>query len=330
MKKTLLRLFYLASVVVLVVACNKDKIDQDTATPQALEKPISVVNGRLVFSSKESFEATIGTLKKQQNQLRKWESQFDGFTSMNTAYENLTESDFEKMAAANTTDGYENIITFVGVGEQREAVINIEDPLMASLVNKDGLLQIGEDVYKINYDQVVKVKVSDINKLEGARLSNKNASLEVLPVTHTVLSEASSPNGRIAEERVCTQEYRTSGGIGGIKKRLVGEIYATTIGVLYSGVGARTKHQQRIGGVWFRKRTNQIRLTVTGQFVYYGVGSRTENVNYDSGIQTDDGRDAYTFRFCFNASCEFKINYANSTHYALCDDGRARQCNLSW
>lgn len=78
---------------------------------------------------------------------------------MKTAFNNLTESDFKKMAEANSVLGYENIAAFRGEGEEKELVRNVADPILATLVNKEGFIQIGNIAYRFYRDKFLLLKI---------------------------------------------------------------------------------------------------------------------------------------------------------------------------
>jgi len=110
-----------------------------------------------------------------------------GYKSLNTAYwetmENLT--DDEKIAMGTQRqvfDEYKDIFTFVGEGEDTEAVRIIESDLLATLLNHRGVYQIGDEIHKYDYDVVKIIKDGDVDKLnniEQINSSDANMGIEV-------------------------------------------------------------------------------------------------------------------------------------------------------
>jgi hypothetical protein len=119
---------------------------------------ISLVNGRLKFSSRKAFDKTLAELAKQQSpeELNKWEGQWKGFVSMRTAFARITEQDIARIAASGTK-GYDGCLTLVGEGEDKEVVRNVDSHVMATLVNKDGIVLIGAQAFKFNYNSLIRV-----------------------------------------------------------------------------------------------------------------------------------------------------------------------------
>lgn len=137
------------------------------------------------------------------------------------------------------------------------------------------------------------------------RADKNNTSYQTIPTIRTVSTLREEVDN-------CSPPEYDYGGYDGKKRRLKGELWVNnTFGGLYSGVGARTKHQVKTLGIWWRKATCKIMLAVTGTYSYtsQGIEYGPYTVNYNSGWLTDDGRDAYTFDFCvFAGGCTFVTN----------------------
>ncbi len=292
-----------------------------------------MVEGRLKFSSIEHFYETTKNLSQTHGTLAQWESNFRSFTSLQNAYNNIPDEELVKIAENNSTQDYENIVTFVGEGEERALVMTVDDPILARIFNKEGLVQIGEKIYKITYSNLYITSVDNLNKLtlssNQKQLESENVVVE--EITRSYINSTSHESLKILGSQECIQEYRMRGGIGGIRKRLIGRLYTTNAGSLYSSAGASTRHQQFILGVWVRKSTQAIRLKLSGQFTqYFGeYPPYTEFINYDTGEVRDDGREAYQFEFCAGVSCRFTITNGQSYHWGRVDNGDIKECNLS-
>jgi|GEM_PF-4976812 len=294
---------------------------------------LTVEDGVLRFSSIDMFEKTLSLLQKDQSALDEWEKRFPGFTSMRTAFNNLTEEDIVKISTTGSTKGYEGYLSLIGEGENREAVMNTDDNLLGTVLNKEGIVFIGEDMYKVTYQKLIKVGDYKANKNIIANLgdvtsSNLPKGIQVYAVEHQY---SERPVNAAARTETCIREYWHGGALC-CKKRFVGQLYTTKVGVLYSSVGGKTIHQRRTSGIWWADKIPEIRLQITGNFTQFIPGGVINNipVNYDTGIQYDDSGDKNNFEFCVNFKCEFQINSMSSYHYGRCDDNVVRECRLTW
>lgn len=321
MKNNLIKAIVCIAIAVFGSSCSHE----DTIETTENQKSISVLNGMIVFESEQVFEETIAKLMKNQNELDQWESQFKNFTSMRSSYNNLSEDDYEKIEKNNTSNYFHDLLK-ITEGDEPEARMNIDDLVLATLVNHKGCLQIGQDVYKFRYDTLYKTNFENIQNLNQIDLldkqSLKSAGIETFEVTHNYNEIDLSDN---KADRTCDKRYWKKK-----RKRLKGEQWTTHIGSLYSGAGARTKHQKRSARIWWRNKTKQLRLQVNGSYTQYfqGIPSPIINVNEDTGWASDDGREAYTLNFCVNASCTFEINDLTSIHECTCDDNNYERCDI--
>ncbi|AXT61451.1 hypothetical protein D1816_14190 [Aquimarina sp. AD10] len=320
-----LLLFISLAVVGIFYSCNREELEQDSGTIQKIE----VNEGTLTFETQASFENTIEYLMKNQSNLDQWESQFSTFVSMRTAFENISENDIETMSKNNSNSGFENLVTFTEADGEIEARMNIDDLVLATIVNEEGLVQVGASAYKIRYNKLYKVDKSNLDILKSIddlemKNSLKSNNIESFSVTHNYF-QFDAGELQTKADRDCTKRYWKKK-----RKRLKGEQWTTNIGPFYSGAGARTKHQKRSARIWWRNKTQRLRLRLNGTYTQYfnGIPSPPINVNEDSGWRTDDGREAYTFDFCVNANCSFQINSLSSIHECTCDDGNYERCDI--
>ena len=325
-KKHLL-LFLAISLIGCYYSCNKEELQEQQSsmdTGQVYEK-----NGILNFASETSFKTTIENLIKNQNTLNEWETQFPNFVSMRTAFENISDKDIEAMSKIESNKGFEDLVTFTESNGELEARMNIDDLVLATIINKNGLVRIAESVYKVRYNILYKVEEKNMEILKSIddskiQKSLQSYNIESYPVTHNYY-DYNITNVDLKADRTCKKTYWKKN-----RKRLKGEQWTTNIGSLYSGAGARTKHQKRAVRIWWRNKTKKLRLRLNGSYtqIFNGIPLPPTAVNEDSGWKNDDGREAYTFDFCVNASCSFKINSLSSTHECICDDGNYEKCDI--
>lgn len=305
-------------------ACSEDDARQLSPTTESVVADISVNNGHLVFENRDIFDQTFTLLLSDQSKLNDWEQQFSNYQSMRSAFYAIEATDDN---VDELLDKHKDIITVTDRLGEQEAIMIIDDRILATFFSNEGLLQIGDELYKAGYHSFYKINAKEQALFEGgieAISARSNAAIEAIPVEREVY-EFEAPTAVNAKRiETCETRYDKKG-----RKRVKGEVFTTKIGALYAGAGARTKHQRKRLGIWWRSRTKQIRLQVTGEFEqYFGqVSTGPIPVNYDSGWESDDGREAYTFEFCANVSCKFDIISMYGTHSCLCDDNVRRSCN---
>lgn len=301
------------------------------ADAEKREGKINVNNGRLTFDSDATFRSTIQSLIKQQDKLDEWEKQWPSFTSMRRAYNQISDEKKIQLITSGDLSGYESILAITGEGDEKEMDIIISDPILATLVSNDGYLYIGDKAYKFMSDKFFIIQDYDdskLSKINKNTKADKLAGIEMGKVNHQSLNLA---NARTAASITCIQNYEMRGGIGGIKKRLTGDIdysdYGTAAGSFYVGVTFYTKHQQRILGIWTEVNTEYVYLEGT----YYPNGLAPVSFNLTGN---NDGKIQYTIPSNCNSvpggfACTGEIRSANSYHEGKCNDGRVRFCNLA-
>jgi len=166
--------------------------DQPTKSKQ-IESP-TVVNNSLSFNSREDFKGLINNLQqKSSGEIDKFvQKELSGFTSLPIAQKKLRKNKTHTTQESNTLN------------------LNVEDLAFANILNKDGVFQIGEQVFKITN------KYTYIFKNRGAYNSfklSKNISF------NSNISNAQQPCHAVEQEPVKLQEetYRVEncGTIGG-------------------------------------------------------------------------------------------------------------------
>jgi hypothetical protein len=199
MKKFLsLGVFILTLGLLTFVACKKEDVNTITANdnpvlskkqtlatttnlePQGIPPVLSqaeVVDGRLKFNSQDEFQEAVDILLASKKNLQGVEDQFTGFVSQQQAFANLTEASLVESGGA-----IEPYSTFAAIVEDEEGEKYLEpvvdSKLLRYIVNQDGLLQIGENIYKFNRDEVFVFDSGLLpeyqkykNRLKGAKLN---------------------------------------------------------------------------------------------------------------------------------------------------------------
>ncbi|UII25592.1 hypothetical protein LVD15_20130 [Fulvivirga maritima] len=318
MKKVTL---FFSAMLLLIASCFTSCEDaQDMEKP--LDQPVSMQNDLLVFKTHADFESTLDYLKNNQDRLNHWEAQFKGFLSLRSSYLKFEEqlsrtnddSEVEELLEANR-----HLYSIRTVNDETELLPLVDDELIATLFNAEGLVVVEGKLMKLTDDQLFEKELSDKSDLKSSLIEFKNAielgKAEKSPVVKTIVQYDIKTGRRI---ETCENKYS--------KKRLKGEIFKNQVGGLFSSVGARTKHQKKRLGLWTAAKTKQVRLKIEGEYSQEALGDIIYvPISYDK-TESDENKISKTFEFCVNVTCTFGITYMQNLHWCRCDDDETRTC----
>lgn len=248
----------------LIVSCQKeqDVLPQSEKINQKVLphlEGVELVENRLVFESEAAFQSIQRLLReKGVNEVAIIKNQFPDFISMEDAYNNISESERERIGETGDLTGYENLLRLER-GEDGEVSAEVNTGVFESqlLVNPHGIIQIGDDFRKIDYVNTYTLSKKQYNLFvkEGKVkefLSKKANNIIVLDETGV-----DNANGRAST--------KCSGGTGR-RKRVRGVVQFASRQVFVI-----TKHQKRAGWIWWRNQAKDLSFS--------GVGSWTTNNN---------------------------------------------------
>jgi hypothetical protein len=325
-------------VILLLTSC-KDQTPEpnnDMVASQVILtriEGVTIVNGRLRFSSQEIYKQVLQQLHLlKYSQLAQWERQnLPGFTSMRAAYENLTEADMQKIAQQNSNEGYEGFLTIIGNGDNQEVVMNVDVGFVGTLINRDGLLQIDKKIIKAGYSETKVAETSseeDLKQLLASNWKNEgNRKIETYPVIRSLIPlNNARTTGR---EATCEDRYKSD-------RRFKTELWITNLAPIYTGAGARAKHQNRFMRIWWSDNAPEIRLQVEGNFIKLNAGlclfggcDEYEFVRYDSDVQYDQSIIEWVWKDNFAPGFDERYDAsATVTSSGIGDDGGLHGCSV--
>lgn len=143
----------------LVVSCQKEQdiLPQQEETNQKILphlKGVELVENRLVFESEAAYQSIQSLLRgKDVDEEAIIKNQFPDFISMEDAYNNISEEERIRIGENGDLTGYENLLRFEK-GEDGEISAEVNTGIFESqlLVNPQGIIQIGDDFRKIEYN----------------------------------------------------------------------------------------------------------------------------------------------------------------------------------
>ena len=182
-----------------------------------------IVDGRLVFANSQDFFATLKFLEDKQQELDKWESKLKGYTSMRKTYMDITEEEWENIGQKGSIEGYEDVLTIITNedGEQ-EVEFVVGYGVLATLINSNGFLQVGEKVQKYMYEYLIEVPLEMENQIERIMVAPESFPDYVFKAERTKISSESLDSR--AYDSSCKYTYNPSGYS---KRRVKGYIHGT-------------------------------------------------------------------------------------------------------
>lgn len=237
----------MASMVVLLVwGCSEqnelsiDETQKNSSETNKQKLPIledvTFQGNHLVFKSVEHFVETISSLEDFASSFDQVSNQFEGFISSHEAYESLTYEEYE----ANGKEPYKDFLKIENEGEMKSAM-PVVTGAFSFFSNKEGIIQFGNEVWKIKYDEFDKFNFSELSLYQNKNFQGMR-TLETFPIERSNFS-------RNFWEDECDKEYQNSRGR---TRRVKGEIKIKTINNLsYSEVEVSTSHQIKSGFVWW-------------------------------------------------------------------------------
>ena len=115
---------------------------------------VRLVGDRLAFKDLDTYnQAYFAYVRYQQepSRMEEWIASFEGFTSVRSAYENLSEEEEVRIATEGLTS-YGSFLVIRDIGRELEALSVVPEPFLEKVVSKHGMIQVGSDVFRHFYD----------------------------------------------------------------------------------------------------------------------------------------------------------------------------------
>lgn len=258
MKKQIL--FLILSIILggtVLISCEKETLPLQNSIKNFEYDQFSVVDERLVFEDEVAFRKTLDDLYLSQEKLDVWENGIADYTSMRTYFETLAEIDSEDLM--NNLQEY--MFTFTLIEEEdgmKSMERNIYNDVIATLINKDGFMQIGKTVYRFTYDYFYSTDVSNISLLTSKSIDPRNTLVEITKINREFIFNDS--NDGTGTNRYLTGECTKTSGSYRVKGQIIREEIFDNDCII------KTKHQRKRFGVWWANKT-QISVSYSGNFV---------------------------------------------------------------
>lgn len=261
-----------------------------------------VEEGMLVFSSREVYEETLTSLSQLSDaELDVWEKSLaDDFRSMRTAFSQVNPEELIPQIPEKSRKNYQEF--FFTIQSDRygelELIRPVDSDALASVLNDKGLVKIEDRYYFLTFDFVYEFKkLPDLSEgiVPVVELFENDLNVRKYPISREIQAFDGSNFARVG---TCSDEYRR-------RWRVRGELWVTNTPPLYSGAGARAKHQRRRFGIWWARKADRISLDVDGEFSQTAfLTTATESVDFTQ-IRYDKANIQWVWNECFNVACSF-------------------------
>ena len=210
-------MFFIAFSVFLA-SCNKDNFEgpaeESPEQPQKIEIDIHALpdvvtidrQKVLKFGNTEHFKTTLDSISKMNSTaLNRWESQV-GFVSMRNQFDKLEEQ-YEHIRSQEQLDQFRNTNrSKVRFSSEGEIQMLVDMYHVGSLINPNGLVQVGPMVQQFTADRVISIGDGDITKLERARSLTESAVSEEIYISPIEVSPVAA-RGNGPDELNCESNF---------------------------------------------------------------------------------------------------------------------------
>lgn len=345
--------FLVAICLVVFASCDKGNVLEQKGEKSSLNslKKLFAEDGVLNFATQKEFGETLEELSKNQKDLEKWEKKWEdsGFISLRRAFKDINEKDILKISKNENLPDYSSFIVIEqDYSGEKEAVRVISDPILATIVNKKGLIKIGNDMYKYYRDKVVIVR--NYNESKSTYLTNPNIikdevkGIFIEKISRRVETTNQQKNfkmGKVLSDSHCTNYFDSNERMAGVHEW---EYQGGAIGGRVS-FKAITKNQKRFSGIWWASDADWLEQTGTAGLITIQNGvpgnygetydlsiSRTNNTNWiekSVPVQCQYAAvwDPYCGCFVEISACVPGVNQANSQH-SVQDEGTTKTCYI--
>ena len=159
----------LFACTLVVTSCSKDPAA--TIVPVNTTYTLLNSNGFLAFEDQAAFQAYVEKFQKNPSDpsiLR--DIQF--LESQSTELRKLDSLTLTQMAETGDLTGFEHMLKLVGDGDDKSLQPIVDDPTLSRLINKEGLIQIGELVYQVNPSKVFQIRIVDFEQNKATFLAS--------------------------------------------------------------------------------------------------------------------------------------------------------------
>ncbi len=199
--------FYVLSIGFILNSCTRQPIDRSETLPD-----VKLTDNYLEFKNRKVFDETIESLTlKNQNEQSLWEKQLS-FVSMQSLYNKIIEAEMAKHAAFDALPENEKTIknypeeytpltkthlNMLSIDQEGLINMNVFNETLAKVVNEDGVVKIGDLIYKYSKDKIRIITNGDKTKLANLHTYTKSDVQNNIYVSDITIKKNQIKNARL-------------------------------------------------------------------------------------------------------------------------------------
>lgn len=229
----------LFACTLMASSCSKDPAN--SILPANSAPTLLNSNGFLAFEDQVAFQTYVEKFQKNPSDpsiLR--DIQF--LESQSTALRKLDSLTLIQIAQSGDLSGFEHMLKLVGNGDDKSLQPIVDDPILSRLINKDGLIQIGELVYQVHPAKVFQIRMVDFEQYKVNFLASPENVVQATVYQSQSASGIKNTIGKtmnMVESNTVTYENPGQGTC-----RFTAEVYILDLG-FYRKLAVRVKHEWR-------------------------------------------------------------------------------------
>lgn len=222
-----------------VSSCSKDPAA--SIVPASTSYTLLNSNGFLAFEDQDTFQAYVEKFQKNPSNpsiLR--DIQF--LESQSTELRKLDSLTLTQLAETGDLTGFEHMLKLVGDGDDKSLQPIVDDPTLSRLINKDGLIQIGELVYQVNPSKVFQIRIADFERTKATFLASPEKVAQATVYQSQQASSLKNTKNLLLNRTESNSVTYENPGQGTC--RFTAEVYLLDLG-FYRKLAVRVKHEWR-------------------------------------------------------------------------------------
>lgn len=222
-----------------VSSCSKDPAA--SIVPANTTYTLLNSNGFLAFEDQVTFQAYVEKFQKNPSDpgiLR--DIQF--LESQSTELRKLDSVSLSQMAETGDLTGFEHMLKLVGDGDDKSLQPIVDDLTLSRLINKDGLIQIGELVYQVNPSRVFQIRIADFEQTKATFLASPEKVAQATVYQSQPASAIKNTSSKMLNRTESNSVTYENPGQGTC--RFTAEVYMLDLG-FYRKLAVRVKHEWR-------------------------------------------------------------------------------------
>lgn len=316
-KKVCFSMYFL--LVVLMAACHKEYQKNQS---EASEPDFIMSQGMLVFKDENSFMEILKGLYSIQDKLDMWERSIPGFVSQRTWFEELAKDKLPE--ELSDVDKYKYVYAIVKEGDGALSMErNIYNDVLATLISKDGFIQIGDLVYRFTYERYYYTDIGNIEQLFVNKIDVSSPDIKEKEIEREFIFEdinVSDARGITVGECTTTSDDKRVKGLI-VREELFG-----------NNCNITTKHQKKVLGVWWANSTS-LSVSYSGNFVKMFSNCSPAPQAFFSGYASESNSSSKTLVVPANHSswggCNGEVTPFHDGQYSSTHIAGGKTCTLA-